>query len=170
MIHYGGGRAPFGFFFRKTGSRDIGSSVRGRRPLSLSSRQPSSSRNSISSSVFWSAQASSLVVSHRLFVGSSAPLRPILRNDKIKVPYDERLGVVYQITYGCKTSYIGEAGNFLLHRYNQHLDGISRYNNARRKANETQESAEVPQAQDESVPAIIPQRRGGGRRRNPSRP
>ncbi|KFD62412.1 hypothetical protein M514_25420 [Trichuris suis] len=69
----------------------------------------------------------------RAYFKSSALLSSILRNGKIKVPYDERPDAAYQIKCGCNASYIGETRNSLLHRYNQHLDGLNRYNNARRK-------------------------------------
>ncbi|KFD53634.1 hypothetical protein M514_05550 [Trichuris suis] len=38
-------------------------------------------------------------------------LRPLLRNDKTKVPFEERPGIVYDIKCGCNASYIGETGN-----------------------------------------------------------
>uniref|UniRef100_A0A5S6Q3X7 GIY-YIG domain-containing protein n=1 Tax=Trichuris muris TaxID=70415 RepID=A0A5S6Q3X7_TRIMR len=52
------------------------------------------------------------------------------RTDKVRVPPEERPGIVYQIKCGCNASYIGETGNTLFHRFNEHLAGLSRFKNA----------------------------------------
>ncbi|KFD52608.1 hypothetical protein M514_06455 [Trichuris suis] len=40
-----------------------------------------------------------------------------LRNDKIKVPSDEKLDVVNKIKFGCNVSYTVETGNTLFHKF-----------------------------------------------------
>ncbi|KFD63735.1 hypothetical protein M514_24088, partial [Trichuris suis] len=73
--------------------------------------------------------------SFRIYFRSSASLRSILRKDKIKVPYDERPGVVYEIKCSCNASYIGETGNTLFRRFDQHMKNVLTYKNAERRLN-----------------------------------
>uniref|UniRef100_A0A5S6R5Y2 GIY-YIG domain-containing protein n=1 Tax=Trichuris muris TaxID=70415 RepID=A0A5S6R5Y2_TRIMR len=63
---------------------------------------------------------------------SSVPFRSILRTDKIKIPFDRRPGVIYEIKCCCNAYYIGETGNNLLHRFREHLACLTRYKNAER--------------------------------------
>ncbi|KFD50077.1 hypothetical protein M514_09037 [Trichuris suis] len=66
---------------------------------------------------------------------SSCNLRSIVRSDKIKVPFDSRPGVVYEIKCGCNASYIGETGNTLFRRFDQHMSNVLTYKNAERRLN-----------------------------------
>ncbi|KFD52798.1 hypothetical protein M513_06289 [Trichuris suis] len=43
---------------------------------------------------------------------------------------NEKPGVIYEILCTCSASYIGETGNSLSHRYEQHLNCLNRYKNA----------------------------------------
>ncbi|KFD48347.1 hypothetical protein M513_10759 [Trichuris suis] len=61
----------------------------------------------------------------RIFFKSSSNLRSLLRNDKIKVPFEERAGVVYEIKCGCNASYIGETGKSLLDVFNEHMKALN---------------------------------------------
>uniref|UniRef100_A0A5S6QNK9 Carbamoyl phosphate synthase arginine-specific large chain n=1 Tax=Trichuris muris TaxID=70415 RepID=A0A5S6QNK9_TRIMR len=60
------------------------------------------------------------------------------RSDKIKIPFDRRPGVIYEIKCCCNASYIGETGNNLLHRFREHLGCLTRYKNAERRLNRPQ--------------------------------
>ncbi|KFD48942.1 hypothetical protein M513_10183, partial [Trichuris suis] len=62
-------------------------------------------------------------------------LRSILRNDKEKVPLDRCPGVVYAIACACSASYIGETGNTLAHRYQEHMKSLTWYRNAVNRLN-----------------------------------
>ncbi|KFD64505.1 hypothetical protein M514_23352 [Trichuris suis] len=62
-------------------------------------------------------------------------LRSILRNDKEKMPLDQCPGVVYEIKCECSASYIGETGNALAHRYQEHVKSLTRYRNALNRLN-----------------------------------
>ncbi|KFD47466.1 hypothetical protein M514_11627 [Trichuris suis] len=62
-------------------------------------------------------------------------LRSILRNDKVKVPSDQCLGVVYEIKCECSASYIGETGNTLAHRFQEHMKSLTKYKNALNRLN-----------------------------------
>ncbi|KFD66310.1 hypothetical protein M514_08504 [Trichuris suis] len=66
---------------------------------------------------------------------SSCNLRSTVRSDKIKVPFDSRPGVVYEIKCGCNASYIGETGNTLFRRFDQHMSNVLTYKNAERRLN-----------------------------------
>ncbi|KFD67853.1 hypothetical protein M514_19936 [Trichuris suis] len=66
---------------------------------------------------------------------SSCNLRSIVRSDKIKVPFDSRPGVVYEIKCGCNASYIGETGNTLFRRFDRHMKHALTYKNAERRLN-----------------------------------
>ncbi|KFD50753.1 hypothetical protein M514_08409 [Trichuris suis] len=103
-------------------------------------------------------------VNNHTFQHLHCSIGAVLRSDKIKikVPCEERPGVIYDIKCVCNASDIGETGNSLLHRFIQHLDGISGYDNLRRKLNGTQENTDISTA-----PADIPQRRNT---RSPGRP
>ncbi|KFD48190.1 hypothetical protein M513_10904 [Trichuris suis] len=74
------------------------------------------------------------------FTSSHSPLS-IVRNDKIKVPFNRRPGVVYNIKCGCNASYIGETGNTLLDRFKQHMSNVGRYKEAVRRLKEPQTPA-----------------------------
>ncbi|KFD47905.1 hypothetical protein M513_11196 [Trichuris suis] len=65
----------------------------------------------------------------------------MVKSDKIKVPFDGRPGVVYNIRCGCNASYIGETGNTLLDRYRQHMSNVGRYKEAVRRLKEPQTPA-----------------------------
>ncbi|KFD50671.1 hypothetical protein M513_08478 [Trichuris suis] len=75
-----------------------------------------------------------------VYFKTSCSLRTFLRNDKIKVPADKRPGVVYKITCGRNASYVGETGNTLSHRFNQHVDALNRYDRAVIKLNGLQQT------------------------------
>ncbi|KFD49062.1 hypothetical protein M514_10110 [Trichuris suis] len=63
---------------------------------------------------------------------SSSNLRSIVRSDKIRVVRsDSRPGVVYEVKCGCN-AYIGETGNTLFHRFDQHMQNVLTYTNAKR--------------------------------------
>ncbi|KFD56408.1 hypothetical protein M513_02863, partial [Trichuris suis] len=66
---------------------------------------------------------------------SSSNLRSIVRSDKIKVPFDGRPGVVYEIKCSCNVSYIGETGNSLFHRFDEQMQNVLTYKNAKRRPN-----------------------------------
>ncbi|KFD46007.1 hypothetical protein M513_13124, partial [Trichuris suis] len=46
-----------------------------------------------------------------------------------------RPGVVYEIKCDCNASYIGETGNTLFHRFDQHMKNVLTYKNAERRLN-----------------------------------
>ncbi|KFD58369.1 hypothetical protein M514_00595 [Trichuris suis] len=56
----------------------------------------------------------------RVYFKSSPNLRSLVRNDKIKIPFEERTAVVYEIKRCCTVFYMGETGNTLLYRFNEH--------------------------------------------------
>ncbi|KFD64397.1 hypothetical protein M514_23421 [Trichuris suis] len=60
-------------------------------------------------------------------------LLSIVRSDKIKVPFNSRPSAVYEIKCGCNASYIGETGNTLFHRFDQHMHNVTTYKNAERR-------------------------------------
>ncbi|KFD47468.1 hypothetical protein M514_11629 [Trichuris suis] len=62
-------------------------------------------------------------------------LRSILRNDKVKVPSDQCPGAVYEIKCECSASYIGETGNTLAHRFQEHMKSLTRYSSALNRLN-----------------------------------
>ncbi|KFD58186.1 hypothetical protein M514_00949 [Trichuris suis] len=62
-------------------------------------------------------------------------LRSLIRNDKIKIPFEERPGVVYEIKCGCNASYIGETGNTLLDRFGEHMTALNGYRTAEEELN-----------------------------------
>ncbi|KFD50290.1 hypothetical protein M513_08790 [Trichuris suis] len=47
----------------------------------------------------------------------------------------DRPGVFYEIKCGCNASYIGETGNTLFRRFDQHMKNVSTYKNAERRLN-----------------------------------
>ncbi|KFD60645.1 hypothetical protein M514_08580 [Trichuris suis] len=51
--------------------------------------------------------------------------RSLVRNHKIRIPFEDRPGVVYQIKCACNASYIGETGNTLLDRFNDHMKALN---------------------------------------------
>uniref|UniRef100_A0A5S6QLE5 GIY-YIG domain-containing protein n=1 Tax=Trichuris muris TaxID=70415 RepID=A0A5S6QLE5_TRIMR len=57
---------------------------------------------------------------------------------------NEKPGVVYRITCSCNASYIGETGNSLLDRFKEHRAGVTRYENAMERLNETQQGRPQP--------------------------
>ncbi|CDW59498.1 hypothetical protein TTRE_0000783301, partial [Trichuris trichiura] len=66
----------------------------------------------------------------RIFFKSSPNLRSLVRNDKIKVPFEQRPGVVYVINCDCNASYIGETGNTLFDRFKEHMNALKSYRSA----------------------------------------
>ncbi|KFD52917.1 hypothetical protein M513_06227, partial [Trichuris suis] len=66
---------------------------------------------------------------------SSSNLRSTMRSDKIKVPFDSRPGVVYEIKCSNAVAYIGETGNTLFRRFDQHMKNVLTYKNAERRLN-----------------------------------
>ncbi|KFD62359.1 hypothetical protein M514_08700 [Trichuris suis] len=52
-----------------------------------------------------------------------------------KVPLHQCPGIVYEIKCKCSTSYIGEAGNTLALRYQEHMKALTRYRNAVNRLN-----------------------------------
>uniref|UniRef100_A0A5S6QBN7 GIY-YIG domain-containing protein n=1 Tax=Trichuris muris TaxID=70415 RepID=A0A5S6QBN7_TRIMR len=79
-----------------------------------------------------------ILFAKELKTDAKVPLRSILRSDKIKVPFDKRPGVIYEIKCCWNASYIGETGNNLLHRFREHLACLTRYKNAERRLNGSQ--------------------------------
>ncbi|KFD50334.1 hypothetical protein M513_08834, partial [Trichuris suis] len=61
---------------------------------------------------------------------SAASVISTVRNDKVRLAPNEKPGVIYEILCACSASYIGETGNTLSHRYEQHLSCLNRYKNA----------------------------------------
>ncbi|KFD59766.1 hypothetical protein M514_28052 [Trichuris suis] len=59
-----------------------------------------------------------------------------MRSDKIKVPFDSRPGVVYEIKCGCNASHVGETGNTLSHRFDQRMRNMLMYKNAEGRPHE----------------------------------
>ncbi|KFD64585.1 hypothetical protein M514_23187 [Trichuris suis] len=59
---------------------------------------------------------------YRVYFKSSPSLRSLVRNDKIRLPFKDRPGVVYEIKCGCNASYIRETGNTLLDTFNEHYE------------------------------------------------
>ncbi|KFD55864.1 hypothetical protein M513_03303 [Trichuris suis] len=64
---------------------------------------------------------------YRVYFKSSPSLRSLVRNDKIRLPFEDRPGVVYEIKCGCNASYIGETGNSLLDRFRDHMKALNSY-------------------------------------------
>ncbi|KFD70292.1 hypothetical protein M514_17642 [Trichuris suis] len=69
-------------------------------------------------------------VGFQVYFKSAASVRSIVRNDKVRMAPNEKPGVIYEILCTCSASYIGETGNSLSHRYEQHLNCLNRYKNA----------------------------------------
>ncbi|KFD61517.1 hypothetical protein M514_12481 [Trichuris suis] len=63
--------------------------------------------------------------------------RSLARNDKIRIPFEDRPGVVYQIKCACNASYIGETGSTLLDRFNDHMKALNGYKSAQEELNGT---------------------------------
>ncbi|KFD47486.1 hypothetical protein M513_11647 [Trichuris suis] len=84
-------------------------------------------------------------------------------HDKIKVPLDERPGVVYKVTCCCNASYIGETGNTLLRRFNQHVDALNRYMRALIKLNGQQRTGPDLNDSQRDEGTTTTQRKGRGR-------
>ncbi|KFD50190.1 hypothetical protein M513_08935 [Trichuris suis] len=63
--------------------------------------------------------------------------RSLVRNDKIRLPFEDRPGVVYEIKCGCNASYIGETGNSLLDRFRDHMKALNSYRTAEEELNGT---------------------------------
>uniref|UniRef100_A0A5S6QNI8 Reverse transcriptase domain-containing protein n=1 Tax=Trichuris muris TaxID=70415 RepID=A0A5S6QNI8_TRIMR len=81
-----------------------------------------------------------LGLSHKFHVyfKSSPNLRTLIRNDKIKVPFVQTPGVVYEIRCDCHASYIRETVNTLFQRFREHMAAVTRYKNAEQRLNGTQ--------------------------------
>ncbi|KFD59894.1 hypothetical protein M514_27926 [Trichuris suis] len=58
-------------------------------------------------------------------------LRSMARSDKVKVPFDERPGDVYNVRCGRNASYIGETGNALLDTFKQQMANVGRLQKGR---------------------------------------
>ncbi|KFD65074.1 hypothetical protein M514_22791 [Trichuris suis] len=71
-----------------------------------------------------------------VWLESSSNLRWIVRSDKTKLLFDSRSGVIYEIRCRSNTSYIGETGSTLLHRFDQHVWNGLTYKNAEGRLNE----------------------------------
>ncbi|CDW58957.1 hypothetical protein TTRE_0000728601 [Trichuris trichiura] len=71
----------------------------------------------------------------RIFFKSSPNFRSFVRNDKIKVPFEQRPGVVYVINCDCNASYIGETGNTLFDRFKEHMNALKSYRSAEDELN-----------------------------------
>ncbi|KFD51343.1 hypothetical protein M513_07748 [Trichuris suis] len=69
-------------------------------------------------------------IGFQVYFKSAASVRPIVRNEKIRLAPNEKPGVIYEILYTCPASYIGETGNTSSHRYEEHLSCLNRYKNA----------------------------------------
>ncbi|KFD60687.1 hypothetical protein M514_10612, partial [Trichuris suis] len=65
-------------------------------------------------------------VGFKTYFKSSSTLRAMLRNDKRRLPPEDKPGVLCS----CSASYIGETGNSLSQRFSQHLSGLKHYKNA----------------------------------------
>ncbi|KFD46439.1 hypothetical protein M513_12704 [Trichuris suis] len=74
---------------------------------------------------------------YRVYFKSSPSLRSLVRNDKIRLPFEDRPGVVYEIKCGCNASYIGETGNTLLDRFRDHMKALNSYRIAEEELNGT---------------------------------
>ncbi|KFD48516.1 hypothetical protein M513_10593 [Trichuris suis] len=74
---------------------------------------------------------------YRVYFKSSPNLRSLVRRDMIKFPFEERLGVVYEIKCGCNASYVGETVNTLLDRFGEHMKALNSYRTAEEELNET---------------------------------
>ncbi|KFD54714.1 hypothetical protein M513_04414 [Trichuris suis] len=74
---------------------------------------------------------------YRVYFKSSPSLRSLVRNDKIRLPFEDRPGVVYEIKCGCNASYIGETGNTLLDRFRDHMKALNSYRTAEEELNRT---------------------------------
>ncbi|KFD48196.1 hypothetical protein M513_10910 [Trichuris suis] len=68
---------------------------------------------------------------------SSPSLRSLVRNDKIRLPFEDRPGIVYEIKRGCNASYIGETGNTLLDRFRDHMKALNSYRRTEEELNGT---------------------------------
>uniref|UniRef100_A0A5S6QJZ5 Reverse transcriptase domain-containing protein n=1 Tax=Trichuris muris TaxID=70415 RepID=A0A5S6QJZ5_TRIMR len=67
----------------------------------------------------------------RTFFKGALNLRSILRNDKVKTKIETHPGIVYLIKCSCSDKYIGESGNSLIHRFNEHMKCYTKYRKAK---------------------------------------
>ncbi|KFD46175.1 hypothetical protein M513_12949 [Trichuris suis] len=74
---------------------------------------------------------------YRVYFKSSPSLRSLVRNDKIRLPFKDRPGVVYEIKCGCNASYIRETGNTLLDRFGDYMKALNSYRTAEEELNGT---------------------------------
>ncbi|KFD58134.1 hypothetical protein M513_00897 [Trichuris suis] len=66
---------------------------------------------------------------------SSTSLAAMLRSDKVKIPTEEQQGAVYNVNCPCGASYIGETGNTISHRFQQHIGNLKTYRTAEKRKN-----------------------------------
>ncbi|KFD56639.1 hypothetical protein M514_02315 [Trichuris suis] len=59
-------------------------------------------------------------------------LRSLVRNDMIKIPFEQGPGVVYEIKCGCNASYTGETGNSLVDTFSEHMEALNGYRTGKR--------------------------------------
>ncbi|KFD46361.1 hypothetical protein M513_12777 [Trichuris suis] len=69
-------------------------------------------------------------IGFQVYFKSAASVRSIVRNDRVRLAPNEKAGVIYEILCTFSASYIGETGNRLSHRYEQHLNRLNPYNSA----------------------------------------
>ncbi|KFD56350.1 hypothetical protein M514_02805 [Trichuris suis] len=69
-------------------------------------------------------------IGFKVYFKTSSSLRSMVRHDKIRLPLEEKPGIVYEVMCSCSASYIGETGNSVCQRFNQHLSCLSFYKNA----------------------------------------
>ncbi|KFD60504.1 hypothetical protein M514_27340 [Trichuris suis] len=69
-------------------------------------------------------------VAFKTFFKSSSTLRAMVRHDKIRLPPEDKPGVVYEVLCSCSASYIRETVNSLSQRSSQHLSCLNHYKNA----------------------------------------
>ncbi|KFD50094.1 hypothetical protein M514_09054 [Trichuris suis] len=100
-------------------------------------------------------------VGFQVYFRSAASVRSVVRKDKIRLAPNEKPGVIYEIAFTSSVSYIGETGNTLSHRYEQHLSCLNRYKNAlndqkglRIKRQGRPQKLEPNEAMDEAIKAF----------------
>ncbi|KFD68190.1 hypothetical protein M514_19672 [Trichuris suis] len=83
---------------------------------------------------------------------SSTSLAAMLRSDKVKIPTEEQQGAVYNVNCTCGASYIGETGNTISHRFQQHIGNLKTYRTAeKRKNGEKVTTRGQPQKKDPDI-------------------
>ncbi|KFD44793.1 hypothetical protein M513_14330, partial [Trichuris suis] len=77
----------------------------------------------------------------------------MVRNDKIRLPPEDKPVVTYEVLCSCSASYIGETGNSLSQTFSQHLSCLNHYKNALSDLQGRPRKIQPQAAMDEAVKA-----------------